>query len=326
MVKQFRSLSQTNLIPLVLIALILRLFTFIHRPEELHTTVVESFVSVHFSFSLDDILSPSLNMLVALIVTVIQGLVINRIINAHNIFSKPTSMPALTYITLSSLFPQFLFLNPVLLCNFLLIWLVGKILDLYQSPQARFILFDMGMILGLGTLIYFPFIAILPLLWISLIIFRPFVWREWIMGLMGFLVIFFFLGVLYFWNDSLGAFYKIWRPLQVNYKTIIQIQPYGWLPLIPTVIILLLGLIYLQQNFFRSPIHVRKGFQACTFLFALALCSVYLKPAFSICHFLLCVPTFSILISYYFLHEKRRWLYESLYIFWLGAIVLLQTL
>ncbi|MFN8406445.1 MAG: DUF6427 family protein [Sphingobacteriaceae bacterium] len=324
MVKQFRTLSQTSLIPLIIIAVLLRLDVFIQRPNQLDFDFVEPFVKLLIPVPLEHLLSSGINMLIALVLTIIQALLMNKIVNMHNVIGKPTSLPALLFVTLSSLFPQFVILSPALICNFLVIWIISKVLELYQSPKVRFILFDMGMIIAVGTLIYFPFIAMLPLLWVSLIIFRPFVWREWIMGAIGFLVIFFFLGMFYFWNNSLGLFYQIWRPLASNFSANFHIHPYSYFVLIPVAIIVLLALVHMQKIFFRSPIQVRKAFQVFVFLFLFAFLSFYMKSRFHIYHFLLCVPSVSILAAYFFLHEKRRWLYESLYLFLVGSIILLQ--
>ncbi len=325
MIKRFRTLNQTNLFPLIAIAILLRLNTFIQRPAQLSFDFVEPFAKLLIPIPLEDTLSSSTNMFLALLFTIIQGLIINKIINTYNIIGKPTSLPALLFITLSSLFPQFVILSPPLLCNFLLIWIIGKLLNIYQSLEVRFIMFDIGMIIAFGTLIYFPFIAILPILWVSLLILRPFVWREWIMGIIGFLVIFFFLGVFYFWNDSLDRFYQIWLPLTTTtFNTNFHINMYDYLVLLPVMIILLIGIFQLQQNFFRSAIQIRKAFQLFFFLLLLALLSFHLKSNFHIYHFLLCVPTASILASYFFLNEKRRWLYESLYFVLIGFIICLQ--
>ena len=323
-IKQFRNLNQTNLIPLIAIAILLRLNPFIQRPDELSFDFVEPFAKLLIPTPLENIFSSGANIFVALLFTIIQGLILNKIVNTHNIIGKPTSLPAILFVTLSSLFPQFVILSPTLLCNFLLIWIISKILSIYQSLEVRFIMFDIGMIIALGTLIYFPFIAMLPILWISLLTFRPFVWREWIMGLIGFFVIFFFLGVFYFWNDSLGRFYHIWLPLATTFSTNFHINMYDYLVLIPIMMILLMGIFQLQQNFFRSAIQIRKAFQVFFFLFLLALLSCYLKSNFHIYHFLLCAPTASILAAYFFLNEKRRWLYESLYLILIGFIICLQ--
>ena len=99
------------------------------------------------------------------------------------------------FMTLVSLFIPFLVLSPTLICNFITIWMLYKLFNIYKQADVKGIMFDLGMLVALGSLIYFPFIVMLPLIWISLIIFRPFSWREWITPLMGVIVVYFLLAV-----------------------------------------------------------------------------------------------------------------------------------
>ena len=79
---------------------------------------------------------------------------------------------------------------------------MDKFLKMGKSPNAIMMMFDIGMLIALGTLIYFPFIVLLVMLWLSLLLYRSFNWREWVSGLIGFLTIFFFIAVFYYWNDN----------------------------------------------------------------------------------------------------------------------------
>jgi hypothetical protein len=234
-------------------------------------------------------------------------------------------LPALLYVTASCLLKSFLILSPTLICNFLTLWMIDRFLSIYKSDKVKSVMFDVGMIIGFGTLIYFPYIAFLPLLWITLIIFTPFNWREWLIGIFGFIVVFFFLWVFYYWNDSAGKFYQIWLPLTTRFPTNLEINYYDYLVLIPVIIILLIGIFQLRNNFFKSYVQVRKTFQVLFFMFLLVMVSFYLKTDFMIYHFLLAVPPASVLMSYYFLNATKRWFYESLYILLIGFIIYFQV-
>src|SRR5690606_14303371 len=116
------------------------------------------------------------------------------------------------YMTLVSLFIPFLVLSPPLICNFIAIWMLGKLFNIYKQADVKGLMFDLGMIVAFGSLIYFPFMVMMVLLWISLIIFRPFNWREWITPLLGFTAVYFLLGVVYYWTNRLPEFFKIFEP------------------------------------------------------------------------------------------------------------------
>src|SRR5690606_23754354 len=110
------------------------------------------------------------------------------------------------------------------ICNFFLLYILFRILASIKNPAAVSTMFDLGMVSAVGTIFYFPFSLITLILWIALVIFRPFNWREWISVLIGYLTIFLFLAVYYFWHNKLMNFYEIWRPLKSGFPIFINIQ------------------------------------------------------------------------------------------------------
>src|SRR5690606_33983970 len=108
--------------------------------------------------------SPLTNVLLAAFIILVQSLIFNRIINSYNLLGKSTYLPALSYIAAGSLFAPFLVLSPTLFCNFLVLWMIEKFLSIYKRDEVRSVMYDLGMIVAIGTLIYFPFIALLPVL------------------------------------------------------------------------------------------------------------------------------------------------------------------
>lgn len=325
MINQFRSLNPLNILLLAGVAIILRLGVLLQLPEKINFDYIEPFARFLVAIPLENAFSPLANVAISLAITLIQALIFNKIVNIYNLLGKPTFLPALLYITATSLFTPFVLLTPTLVCNFILLWMIEKFLSIYRRDDARSVMFDLGMMVAVGTLIYFPFIAMMPLLWISLLIFRPFHWREWATGFIGFLAIFFFLAVYYYWNDSLAQFYSIWLPLAKPFPVNFRINWYDYLVLIPVLIILGLSIFQLRSNFFRSFVQTRKSFQLLFFMLVLGLISFYLKSEFRIYHFLLCAPPAAVLMAYYFVQQgKKRWIYEGLYLLLVGFIIYFQ--
>jgi len=324
MIKQFRNINPVNILFLAVITLLLRTGIFIHLPQQVSVDFIEPFT--RFLVPVPENTLPVLtNIYLAAFLLLVQSLIFNRVVNSYNLVGKSTYLPALLFISVGSLFTPFLILSPALFCNFLLLWMLEKFLSMNKRDEVRSVMFDLGMMVALGTLIYFPFIAMLPVLWISLLIFRPFNWREWLAVVTGFITIFFFLGVFYYWNDSLDQFYRIWLPLASKFPTNLRINLYDTLVLLPVAAILFLGVIQLQKNFFRSVVHLRKSFQLLFFMFVTGLISFYLKQDLRLYHFLLCVPPVAVLMAYYFVHASPRWLYESMYGILVAGIIYFQV-
>jgi len=215
-------------------------------------------------------------------------------------------------------------LSPPLICNFFVIWMLFKLINFYKSKDSKSDAFDLGMIVAVGSLIYLPFIFFFLIIWISLVIFKPFNWREWIACIIGYITIFFFLAVYYYLNNKLTQFGNIWPPLATQFPARVIISHYNYLVLGPVSLILVLCFIKLQQNYYKSYVQIRKTFQLLFVVFLVAVLTFYVRAAFQVSHFLLCAVPAAIFFSYYFLHARRRWFYETLFLLLAAIIVYLQ--
>ena len=321
MINQFRTLHPINLLFLFAYTFFMRIVIFVDVPPMLNFEFLEPYARFFLPIPLDNqSLSPAGNIFIAAIIVYIQALIFNRVINNHGLLSKPNYLPALLYITGTSLFMPFLVLSPPLICNFLVIWIMNKFLKVGKAPSAIMLMFDIGVIIALGTLIYFPFIVMMLMLWLSLLLYRSFSWREWLSGLIGFAMVFFFLAVFYYWNDQIGMFYRIWLPLTNKFPHVFEIKYDDYLVLVPVLVMMVLAMIQLRKNFFHSFISTRKAFQMLFFMFLVAVVSCYTKPDFRLYHFLLCVPPGAVLLAYYYSNATKRWFYESLFLIFVLTI------
>ncbi|MBU0695586.1 MAG: beta-carotene 15,15'-monooxygenase [Bacteroidetes bacterium] len=324
MIQQFRNLNFINILLLLILLIILRIGIFMHLPNNVNSGFLELFSRLLIPLNIKDALSPTLNITLAGLIVFSQALLFNRIINNLNVLGKSSFIPALFYIICSSVFSPFLLLSPPLICNYFILFIIHKILQAYKESVSISTLFDLGLVVAIGTIFYFPFVLFLVLLWASLIILKPFNWREWIGALIGYLTIVFFLGVYYFWNGHLLDFYEIWKPLSNKFPFYIKINVMDYIVLFPIVIVMILGFLQIRQNFFRSYILIRKFLQLVFFVFVIAALSFYLKSDFRINHFLLCVIPISTLLSYYFITAKKKWAYESFFLIIVGFIIYFQ--
>ena len=310
MINQFKNLNPINLLLLAGYTFFFLMAIFYKLPAT--PEILENFHTLLASIPLTSF-SPATNIFFATIIVFVQALIFNRIVNSHGLLSKPSYLPALLYVTGASLFLPFLVLSPMLICNFLIIVIIDRFLKLAKTANAMGIMFDVGILIALGTLIYFPFIMFIVMLWLSLLMYRPFNWREWFSGIIGFLNVAVFVVVFYYWNDKLTAIADILEPLTNKFPTKIDIDYNDYLVLVPVLMIMILATIQLRDNFFRSFITTRKAFQMLFFMFMVSLLSFYTKPGVTVAHFLICVPAGAVLLAYYFSNAKKRWVYESLF-------------
>jgi len=324
MINFFKTLNPFNMIWLVVVLFALRAGYFFNLPGKIDATFFAPLGKLLLTKSLYFDLSPAANVLIAAVFTFVQALLLNRLVNHYNLLGKPTFLPALMYITVSGLFTPFLVLSAPLICNFLVLWMLFKLLGFYKSKDSKAAAFDLGMIVALGSLIYLPFIYLFLLIWIALIIFKPFNWREWTTCILGYAVVFLFLAVYYYLNDSIGLFGAIWLPLATSFPGIVSINYLNYIVLVPVFLILVLCFFRLRQNFYKSYVQVRKSFQLLLITLLVAGLFFYTRAGFQFSHFLLCAIPVAVFFSYYFLYAARRWFYELLYLLLVLMVVYFQ--
>lgn len=324
LINQHRNLSGLNIFLVTLVGTILCLGVYLHLPEKLTPVLVEPSLANLLHIQIGINLSPQSNVLITLVLTLLQAFYLNRIINHYNLLGKPNFLTALMFMTLVSVFIPFLVLSPTLICNFITIWMLQKLFNIYKHADVKGIMFDLGLLVALGSLIYLPFISMLILIWASLIIYRSFVWREWITPLLGVIIVYFLLAVIYYWTERMDEFYRIFEPFTYAIPTRLNMDVHDYFVLIPIFIALIGFLFILKDNFFRSIVQIRKSFQLLFVMLILIFASFYLNQDKSVNHFLLAVPALSIYLAYFFSNAKKKWFYEILYILIIITIIYFQ--
>ncbi|WP_345954880.1 DUF6427 family protein [Mucilaginibacter sp. PAMB04168] len=324
MIDIFRRFNPLNILWLAILLFILRAGFVLFAPAAIPLPLAEPFVNTILPVKIAGILEPGISVFWAGIVVLVQAVLLNYLINNHNLLGRPSFLPALMYVTLSGLFTPFLVLSAPLLCNFVLIWMLYKFLDLYKAEESKSLAYDLGMLAAVGSLIYLPFTYLMIVIWIALIIFRPFDWREWVASLIGYITVYFFVGVIYYLNDRLPYLRQIWAPLGSTFAMPQVLDKYDFLLLIPVFAVLVLGTFKLQENFFKSYVLIRKAFQLLFFIVLVAALSYYVRPEFGLSHFLLCTVPAAIFFAYYFLYAGKRWVYETLFFLLLASIIYFQ--
>lgn len=324
MISIFRTYKPTSIFWLILVLLIMRLGYIIKAPDTVHFIFVESYIRSLIPIAYEDALSPVANIIIAAALVLAQALLVNYLINYYNLLGKPSFLPGLMLVVTASLFPPFLVLSPPLICNFIIIWMLHKFFGLYRTEESKTVAYDLGMMVAVGSLIYLPFIYMILVVWIALLIFRPFDLRNLLASLFGYITIYFFVAVYFYLDNRIKQFFDIWLPLGSRFPSSVHFSQYSFLVLIPVVLIFILSFFKLQKSFYKSYVHVRKSYQLLILLFIIAGLAFYVKADFRLNHFLLCAIPAAVFMAYYFLYASWRWLYEALFIILAGSIIYFQ--
>ena len=257
------------------------------------------------------------------LITISQTFHLNYIVGKHDVLYKNSYLPALFLILLIGLIPSFLVFSPVLLVNSIFIFILDKLFKLYKSPAPLPIIFDVSLLTGIATLIYLPSISLMLLIAVAIFILKPFAWRDWLVGFLGVFIPFFFTFVFYFWSDGINELRQRFFPESISQLWDIKglmLQGYR-ITLVVISILFVLTMVRIRQNFYKNVTRIR-NFQQVVFIFLLvAIASLAFTGSVAVYRFSILAIPLAVMISYYFLSNKKAWWNEVLFWVMVGTLI-----
>lgn len=324
LIHQFRKFTPINIAILCAIGIVLSIFVYqtgisIHS-ENLFGNFIHDYFFPNWNFHISSIGSH----IITFVIIMFQALFVNKICNEYKILGNPNFLVALVYFILSFFVLSVWNLSPILISNFIMIYILYRLLKLYHIEKAYFSTFDLGFLIGISSIIYLPSIFNFLTIWMALSIFRPFNWREWVTPLIGLGTVYFLSWVFGFWNDILGK----WTVLGLQFSELnpfvlpeFQFNNTFYFPLASLAILFFFFLFVLKDNFYKRIVHVRKSIQLMFGILLVNFLSYFIQNDPDSTHFILCVPVLSVYLGYYFYYAEKKWFYESLFLLLLLSIV-----
>ncbi|MBK9760065.1 MAG: hypothetical protein IPO90_08870 [Flavobacteriales bacterium] len=121
----------------------------------------------------------------------LAGLVmqLNYTTNESDLFGRRNHLPALLLPLLLALFPMGMVADPAMLGAPFVLWAVRRLWASQGDQRVLGPLFDAGLLIGLAAMCYLPYLFLVVVIWSSISVMRPFHWREYMMPLLGALVV-----------------------------------------------------------------------------------------------------------------------------------------
>ena len=168
----------------------------------------------------------------SLLLVALHAAIFNFIANLHNIFKERTLIPALVYITVSSLFFDFYTLSPAMLSTtFILIsfhYLLAQIRDVSSNED----MFYTGLVVGIASLFYLPAILFLLIIILALLFYSSPNLKFVLLLICGVLFPLLWVGVYYYWIDGLTSF------LGNFIEAFVYVEPVHYMPLVQILLVL----------------------------------------------------------------------------------------
>lgn len=244
---------------------------------------------------------PGLSALIAMIIVIFYGLLLNQLNNEYALLKTRSQLPQLFFILVAGTLLPLHFLSPALMASFFVILLIYRLFKSYKKDRLIFNFLDAGILLAIAVIIYIPFVILLPLFFITLVLFRNTVWQEWTYPWIGFCIPFLFWGTYLFMTEQplslmMHEFHRVFAVPGTNPDyPLMQLVFYAYLALL-----VLIGSIFMIRTIGIRNIQSRAFFIFFLWLFILSIITVLLIP--SVKHEMIYVGGISvaILLSNYF--------------------------
>ncbi len=258
MIGIFKQKTPANILLLLVFGMLIKLPMFMHP----HVTTIQSkngilFYEIAKFLEPTGIKNPILYPILAFILLFTQAIALTRLINNYRLMSRSNYLPGMAYMLITSFFAEWNYFSAPLLINTLLIFILGWLFKIYNHPRAKSIIFNVGLIIGISSLIFFPSATFIIWILFALMIMRPFRINEWLLCLLGLTSPYYFYGIYIFLTDQ-WRLNNLFPHLTVSAPSL---QQSIWLAVSALLLMIpfLSGGYFVQDNLRRMLIQVRKA-------------------------------------------------------------------
>ncbi len=249
-----------------------------------------------------------------------QAIIFNKLINRQRLMQRPNYLPAMAYLLITSFFPEWNILSAALIINSLLLWVWARMGSLYNNQNPKSGLYNMGMVVGLCTFLYFPSLAFALLIIFSLVVMRPFRIDEWIIALLGIITPYYFLLAWLFLTDKLSGYniqrFAVGYPyFHKNYWVIVAVCI--------SFFAFLIGVYFVQNNFRKQLVQVRKIWSLLFLYLIVSLFIPFINATHTFEYWVLSAIPLSAFIGSAFFYPSRRWVPALLHWIMIGLVIVI---
>jgi hypothetical protein len=259
-----------------------------------------------------------------ILVSLMSFLIVN--LNSSLFFiHKRTFLPAIIYVLISGLFPEYQLMNPAIFSAMFLMLAIRRIMDTYRVQGISYSFFDAGLLIGTGSLVYANLIWFGVLVIIGIALLRTGNIKEILISLIG-------LATPYIL--TFGIYYVLGRDLKdllsvIQYNLFEKQTDYVFTSLMILAIIFIgfstvVSIVYLFMEMNKKKIQARKTFSLLVWLFLISLAVYFLLPSVSVEIVWITGIPISYFLAHYFVFSKKKHVTEILFSLFFLLIMLIQ--
>lgn len=145
---------------------------------------------------------PMLSSVFAFVIAIVVVSMMHRLNNRYIFIPQRSVIPILLFVVISFSFISLQHLTSALVAMPLLILSLNSIFASYRKDYAEGEFFLASFFLGLASIVYLPSLIFILMIIFSILVMRPFSWREWVAMLAGVVVPLLFLVTYYIFFDE----------------------------------------------------------------------------------------------------------------------------
>ncbi|MFO7938503.1 MAG: hypothetical protein R6U66_02015 [Bacteroidales bacterium] len=231
-----------------------------------------------------------------------------RINRKYILLNERTYLPALFFVLMSGAWLQVQGSHPVWLVLLPMFLLIDKLFQLYRSAYALGALFMAGFYIALGSLFYVPFLFYLLLVYVALVLLRPFIGREWLVPLLGLATPYLFVFTYYYAFTENFDHYAIvvlnnldyyfqWPQLNLYYQIYVGLMLF----LVAIASLVMVGSLRAKK------VRTRKFYELFLWIFILSVAQYLLLPNVGVEVLLIAILPTTFIFTEYMYHTRRKW-------------------
>jgi len=268
---------------------------------------------------------PLLQVLLSLLLVIGMAFLMQLLNDNFSFIRIKSKLPSILFVIILGGFTEMHTMHPVLFGTLFILLAILQLFQTFEKPKPYSALFNVGFLLGVGSLFYFNLIVLYPAFIIGAVILsKERSWRNLTILILGFLLPFVFAFSYAFLTNTFQQtsdilIKNILTPVN-HFKSNIILQVY----LAALMLFTLIGTIDIIKQYDNKKISSRKYFKALFWFFIFAMAGFLLIPAASQEMLIIAAIPFTFLIANLFVFMKNKFWSELLFSILLIIVILIQ--
>lgn len=315
----FRANNPLNASILFVYGLLLKLVWFINYPLP-----TDSHTGGFLYESLFNLIKPALDSWPALywilgyLLLFSQAMMFNYYIMSRRLMQKPNYLPAMSYLLVTSFFVEWNVLSAPLVINSFLIWIWAKLSMLTNDRHVKATLYNLGLAIGVCSFLYYPTLAFLLLVLMSLLIMRATRIAEWVLVILGIATVWYLLFAWLFVTGRIYSFYL--SDFKISYPVFSR-NGWQYAGMIAIFFMAAIGSFLVQAESSKLIIQVRKRWTLILFYALVAIFIPFINKGDNFEYWILAALPLSAFIGAAFFYTKVAWLRTLLHWAMVGFVI-----